>query len=178
MIRRVRVREETPGDHDRVREQNLAAFGGDDEARLVDGLRSDGLTIVSLVAEDDLGEVVGHIFFSPVEIVSRVEIVGQGEAVRVASLAPMAVRPDMQRQGIGTALVRKGIERCRETGWPAIIVVGHTEYYPRFGFNAEAVRHLGSPYAGPAFMGLDLRPGFLAGLRGEVRYPEPFSMFV
>src|ERR1051326_8619687 len=82
---------------------------------------------------------------------------------------------DRQRRGIGSALIVRGIEECRAAGWPAIIVVGHTGYYPRFGFSAALVSHLESPYAGTHFMGLELRSGALTRVFGRVRYPAAFG---
>ncbi|HMD36974.1 MAG TPA: N-acetyltransferase [Vicinamibacterales bacterium] len=161
------VRAEQPSDFEAVRNVNERAFRRTDEAALVDVLRDDTLLIASLVAIE--GRVVGHAMFS------RVWIDDASGVVPMASLAPMAVLPECQRKGIGAALIARGIEECRAGGWPAIVVVGHTDYYPRFGFSAEAVAHLASPYAGAYFMGLDLRPGALAHMRGRVRYPPVFD---
>ena len=164
------VRAENIADVAAIRAVNEAAFGGNDEARLVDALRESGGVIASIVGvgvDDD--RIVGHALFS------GVWIDGGGGSVTVASLAPMAVLPDTQRKGIGTALARAGIEMCRTAGYPAVIVVGHPEYYPRFGFTASAVAHLQSPYGGEAFMGLDLSAGFLSSVSGTVRYPAAFA---
>src|SRR5262245_17611562 len=162
------IRAEQPGDLADVRNVVERAFERRDEADLVDALRDDTLRIASLVAVD-ADRIVGHVMFS------RVWVVNAGVSVAVASLAPMAVRPECQRRGIGAALINRGIEVCRSAGWPAIVVVGHERYYPRFGFSAAAVAHLESPYAGPYFMGLDLRPDALASLRGAIRYPPGFD---
>jgi putative acetyltransferase len=162
------IRDEAPHDLETIRAVNRSAFDGEVEAALVDRLRDDAQVIASRVAEDQ-GRIVGHILFSPVWIE-----LGDRQTM-VASLAPMAVDSKVQRQGIGSALVRDGIEVCRRAGYPAVIVVGHPAYYPRFGFSARAVAHLDSPYAGDAFMGLDLVAGTLATLRGRVRYPSAFD---
>ncbi len=159
---------ERPSDFDSVREVLLGAFARTDEADLVDRLRDDALRIASLVAVEG-DRVVGHAMFS------RVWIDDGDATTAVASLAPVAVRPDCQRRGIGSALIERGIEVCRDGGWPAIVVVGHTAYYPRFGFSAASVAHLETAYAGDHFMGLELRPGALTALRGRVRYPECFG---
>lgn len=163
------IREETPRDHDAIREVNRLAFKGEDEAQLVDRLRADGLVVASLVAVEG-GRVVGHILFSelPIETPNGV--------VRAAALAPMAVRPERQRRGIGCALVRQGLEVCRERGHSIILVVGHPTYYPRFGFSAERAGNLRAPFSGDAFMALELTPGALEGVVGTVRYPEAFSL--
>lgn len=166
----VQIRDESPTDIPAIHALNCAAFGSDLEAQLVDRLRADGLFIRSRVAVTD-GRIVGHILFSGVSIEA------DGQAVAVPSLAPMAVLPESQRSGIGSALIEDGIACCRRDGWPAIIVVGHPEYYPRFGFSTRTVRHLDSPYAGEAFMGLELVPGALTERRGTVRYPKAFDAF-
>jgi putative acetyltransferase len=162
------IRHEGPGDAAAIAAVNRAAFGRDAEARLVDALRDAQVTIASIVALDG-PQIVGHALFSTVWIES------DADSAAIASLAPIAVLPAWQRLGIGTSLIRAGLEACRRGGSGAVIVVGHSAYYPRFGFTAAAVSHLDSPYGGDAFMGLDLQPGFLAGRRGTVRYPEAFA---
>ena len=164
------IRDEAHGDLEAVRRINCAAFGSDSEAQLVDLLRDEGVFIRSRVTEID-GRIVGHV------LLSRVWIENGEQILTVASLAPMAVQPDHQRRGIGSALVRDGIELCRQEGLPAIIVVGHPSYYPRFGFSSQTVAHLKSPYAGEAFMGLELVSRALTGVQGRVRYPSAFGAF-
>ena len=123
---------------------------------------------MSLVAVAD-GQLVGHILFSDLPIVTPDGV------VPALALAPLAVLPERQRQGVGIALTEQGIEACRQMGARIVIVLGHPEYYPRFGFSAELARPLESPYAGASFMALELVPGALAGVRGQVEYPPPFS---
>ena len=126
---------------------------------------------MSLVAEMD-GQVVGHILFS------RVAIVTEFGTVEALSLAPMAVMPDCQRQGIGSKLVEAGLEACRERGHKIIVVLGHPEFYPRFGFSAELAQPLESPFGGgDAWMALELVPGALEGVQGRVEFSPPFSEF-
>ncbi len=165
----ITIREEAQEDRPAIREINELAFGTPEEVELVDRLRSDGLVLASLVACDG-GEVVGHILFSELPIETA------GRRIRGAALAPMAVRPDRQRQGLGSALVRRGLEACRALGVEAVVVLGHPAYYPRFGFSAETARHLEAPFSGPAFMALELTPGVLDGVSGRVRYPPPFGL--
>lgn len=163
-----RIRDEAPADRDDIRAVHGAGFGRAAEADLVDALRRDGTAIVSLVAAAD-GRIVGHALFSALRIERH------GGTVRAAALAPLAVRPEWQRRGIGAALVRHGIARCRARGCAGVIVVGDPAYYGRFGFAAACVAGLLSPYAGPAFLGLEFEAGAFACSPGTVRYPEPFA---
>ena len=167
------IRPETPDDYAATRKVNLAAFGSPLEATLVERLRGDGLVIASLVAVDDAGQVVGHILFSPVTIMTT-----EGDRIQVASLAPMSVLPSHQRRGIGSMLVAHGIEVCRRAHYRAIVLVGHPSYYPRFGFSHAVVAGLKNPFvADEAFMGLELVRGTLSGIEGRVVYPEAFDEF-
>jgi putative acetyltransferase len=168
------VRSERPHDAPAVADLNRRAFGGPAEAALVDRLRAAGLAVASLVAEADEppNPIVGHILFS------RLPIDTPRTRLNAVALAPMAVAPERQRQGIGSALVREGLRVCRSAGESIVVVVGHPEYYPRFGFSAALARRLLSPYSGDAFMALALRPGALdeiAGGGGVVRYPPAFD---
>jgi predicted N-acetyltransferase YhbS len=163
------IRPETAADHEAVRHVNRLAFGQDDEARIVDALRNGGHSRVSLVAEVE-SRVVGHILFSDLPILT------DNNTVPALSLAPMAVLPEFQRKGVGSALVRKGLEVCRGTGHRIVVVLGHPAFYPRFGFSAKLAEPLTSPFGGrAAWMALDLVPGALAGVSGWVRYPPPFG---
>jgi len=164
------IRQESAADHAAIREVNRQAFDGDAEADLVDSLRASGDVIVSLVAVENR-EIVGHILFSNLAIETEHGI------IPAVSLAPMAVLPKCQRQGIGSSLVRRGLEFCRERGQSIVIVVGHPEFYPRFGFSAELATPLRSPYsgAGEAWMAAELVPGALYGVTGTVRYPAAFG---
>lgn len=117
------VRIETPGDAPAIRVVNEEAFGRPDEADLVDRLRENGKVTLSLVASED-GRIVGHILFT--------DMLGTGQ--RLVGLAPMAVGRDLQRQGIGKALVSEAMGFLREQGYHGIVVLGHPTYYPRFGF--------------------------------------------
>jgi len=166
------VRAEKTGDADErsaIRSINEAAFGSQEEADLVDRLSTDGVVIVSLVAEV-LEEIVGHILFS------RMSIETAGGSVSAAALAPMAVLPEHQRRGIGGRLIRHGLNWLRGHGEQIVIVVGHPNYYPRFGFSSEKARSLESPFNQAAFMAMELSPGALDGVRGTVRYPAAFGI--
>jgi putative acetyltransferase len=162
------IREETVADAVAVRRVNELAFEGTEEADIVDALRSAGAVTLSLVALAE-GEVVGHIVFSPVTVETPT---GVEEHV---GLAPMAVRPDHQRSGIGAAMVRHGLTSLRERGHRAVVVLGHPDYYPRLGFERASRFGLRWEHECPdeAFMALELRPGALEHARGIVRYrPE------
>lgn len=127
------IRHETPADIPRLRSLNVAAFPTPAEARLVDALRENEKFTLSLVAEK-AGEVVGHILFTDIVMEPG------GTRARVVGLAPMAVHPGCQGRGIGSALVKRGVEDCRELGYRAIVVLGYPEFYARFGFG-PASRH-------------------------------------
>ena len=135
---------------------------------LVDALRDGGYGRVSLVAEDP--GIVGHVLFSDLPIVTATG------TVSALSLAPVAVVPAAQRRGIGSALIRRGLDLCRERGHRIVVVLGHAEYYPRFGFSADLARPLRSPFHGEHWMAMELTPGALTGLAGDVRYPPPFGI--
>lgn len=164
------IRPETPDDVARVREINTLAFGQAGEAVLVDRLRTNCAEAISLVAEDDA--VVGYILFTPVTIENTGRpLVGMG-------LAPMAVHPDRQRNGIGSQLVRRGLEILRDRNCPFVVVVGHPEYYPRFGFERASRRKLASQWEGipdEAFMVRVLDETTMTGVSGVARYRAEFD---
>lgn len=166
---RVTVREETLKDLDAIREVNRQAFGDEVEARLVDVLRDGGYARLSILAEE-AGQVVGHILFSDLPIIT------QTGTLPALALAPMAILPNHQRKGIGSCLVREGLRACAEAGHRIVVVLGHPDYYPRFGFSARLAERLKAPFSGPAFMALELVPGALENVTGEVRYPPPFGL--
>lgn len=166
----IAIRPERPADHESVYRLNCEAFDTDLEARLVESLRSRDDPAVSLVAVLDK-RIVGHALFTPVAVEQS-----PGEAVLMA-LGPMAVLPVHQRQGIGSKLVRAGLEACRAAGAAAVFVLGHAEYYPRFGFE-RASQH-GLRFKDGAldsyFMVIELGAGALRQLSGEVRYLPEFD---
>ncbi|HEX2229863.1 MAG TPA: N-acetyltransferase, partial [Candidatus Binatia bacterium] len=139
------------------------------EADLVDALREQARPVVSLVAEA-ADRVVGHIMFSPVSLAGHPNL-------KIMGLAPLAVTPCYQRQGIGSALVHAGLDRCRQLGVGSIVVLGHPEYYPRFGFSTASQFGLTCAYNVPdeAFMVLELQPGYLANTSGLIQYHVAFS---
>lgn len=166
------IRPETGADVDAIRRVNDLAFGTTGEGRLVDALRAAATPFVSLVAEDD-GEIVGHIAFSPVTVERE-----DGRRFTIAGLAPMTVTPSRQKEGIGSMLVEAGLDACRRAGFTAVVVLGHPEYYPRFGFAPASRSGLRSEYDVPdeAFMLMELAPGGADELRGLARYHAAFAL--
>jgi putative acetyltransferase len=164
------IRVELEGDRQGVRRVNEAAFGQAAEADLVDALRSAGAAEVSLVAEAD-GQIVGYFLFSPVSVAEA------GESPKIAGLAPMAVLPSYQRRGIGSLLVKQGLEDCRKAGMQAVVALGHPDYYPRFGFRRASTFGLRCEFDAPdeAFMALELTPNILSGNGGEDQYHPAFK---
>jgi putative acetyltransferase len=162
----IEIRDEQPDDIAAIRAVNLEAFGQADEGRIVDALRANGAATLSLVAVDN-GTVVGHIMFSPLSV----------GAVQGAGLGPMAVRPTQQRQGIGSRLVEAGVARLRASGCPFIVVLGHPEFYPRFGFRPAAIHGVTCEWDVPseAFMVALLDPAVAGLLRGVARYRPEFT---
>jgi len=167
------IRPERPEDISSIYALNKSAFGQDNEARLVDALHESDVFIpeLSLVAEIN-GEIVGHILFTRLKIVS-----GSGIKHESLALAPMAVSPDRQRQGIGTKLVTHGLAKAKELGFDSVIVLGHKEYYPRFGFVPASRWNIKAPFkcSDAFFMALELREGSLKDVSGTVEYPQEFS---
>jgi putative acetyltransferase len=164
------IRHEQAEDASRIREVNELAFGQPAEADLVDRLRQACTDSLSLVAEDDA--VVGHILFTPVVVESA------GRRVLGTGLAPMAVLPDRQRQGVGSQLVRRGLDILRERGCPFVVVVGHPAYFPRFGFEHASAHGLASQWEGvpdAAFMVLVLDLHAMAGVSGVAKYRAEFN---
>jgi len=163
------LRAEEDDDHDSVYVLNSSAFDTAAEAKLVNALREQARPVISIVAELD-GRVVGHILFSPVSLSGHPRL-------KLTGLAPMAVLPEHQRLGIGSALVREGIGQCRQLGFEAVVVLGHPEYYPRFGFSPASDFGIDSEYGVPenTFMAIELRTGALDGKKGRAKYHPAFD---
>jgi putative acetyltransferase len=165
----VTIRAETTADHSMIRQVNETAFGGAEEADLIESLRRERVVLLSLVAASDR-RIVGHILFS------RMSVDTSSGSVDAVALAPLAVLPGYQRRGIGGTLIRAGVDQLRGLGERLVIVVGHPDYYPRFGFSTTLARSLESPFPPDAFMALPLLPGGLEGIEGRVRYPRAFGL--
>ena len=163
------IRAEEPKDWAAVSAVTQSAFETPAEARLVGVLREQARPVVSLVTEKD-GSILGHILFSPVVLPAHPEL-------KIMGLAPMAVAPAHQRKDIGSARVRAGLEQCRKLGFGAVVVLGHPDYYPRFGFLPAMRFGIGCEYEAPveAFMLVELQPGYLHGASGKVKYHAAFS---
>ena len=159
------IRYARSADHPAIADIVAQAFGQPDEARLVERLRANGDVVFELVSEAD-GALDGHILFSRL---------WADRAEMFAALAPLAVRPDRQRGGVGAALVRAGLESAREFGAHGVLVLGDPAYYPRFGFAPETAAQVRAPFSGlAAFMAVALEPGAF-DLPLSVVYPEAFS---
>jgi putative acetyltransferase len=163
------IRKEDPKDFAAVHAVNASAFETDAEANLVDVLRMEAQPIISLVAEE-AGVVVGHILFSPVFLSGFHDL-------KIMGLGPMAVIPKYQHKGIGSALAKTGLEFCKRIGYGAVIVLGHPEYYPRFGFRPSVLYDITCEYDVPenVFMVLELQPGYLDGSSGVIKYHPAFT---
>ena len=166
------IRPEKIKDYTAIHEVNELAFGSRAEADLIEDLRKSDNFIpeLSLVAVRK-GEVIGHILFSPIVIKSKERVIS------ALALAPMAVHPKFQNQGVGTKLVWQGLEDCQRLGHKIVIVIGHPGYYPRFGFLPALDKGLNVPFPVPdeAFMVMELVPGALEATKGEIIYPPAFQ---
>jgi putative acetyltransferase len=161
------IRIERPGDEGGIHAVHAAAFPTDAEARLVDLLRDAGHLSLSLVAEVD-DTIVGHVAFSPVAVAGVLNVLG---------LAPVAVRPAWQRQGIGARLITEGIATARARGAEFVVLLGEPAYYSRFGFRPAAEWGLTDEYrGGPAFQALELHEGAIPRGAGLVRYGPEFAL--
>ena len=165
------IRQEKPEDIDDIHALNELAFGQPQEANIIDKLRINCDNLLSLVAIENT-KVVGHILFSPVEIES------QHGGIKGMGLAPMAVFPEMHRKGIGTQLVKSGIKNLRKMQCPFVIVLGHPEYYPRFGFERASLYGIKCQWEGipdDAFMILWLDKSKMNRVSGLAKYRDEFN---
>ncbi len=162
----VKIRQECSDDGEAIRAVNVAAFGRPQESVIVDALRTNGAIALSLVGV--LGKrIVSHVLYSAVSI----------DRVAGAGLGPMAVLPEFQRKGIGSELIRSGNDILRQRGCPFIVVLGHPEYYPRFGFRPASAHGVHCQWAVPenAFMILFLHRPKMLGVSGVAKYRDEFS---
>lgn len=152
-----------------IRAVNEAAFGEVGEADLVEQLREHGSVLASLLAEFEAA-IIGHVLFS------RMHIDTASGMVPAVALAPVAVLPEHQRNGIGQRLITHGLELLRTRSERIVIVLGHPSYYPRFGFSTDKAALLEAPFPREAFMAMELVHGALVGVQGKVIYPPPFGI--
>jgi putative acetyltransferase len=165
------IRPERDGDAAAIHAVHTSAFSTDAEARLVDELRKNAHASVSMVAVLEDG-IIGHVLFSPVSIEPN------STSARGAGLAPVGVRPEHQRQGVGGELIQAGIEECRRAAFDFIVVLGEPGYYRRFGFRRALAAGLANDYGvDEEFMLLELNPRSLKGACGVVIYSSEFLMF-
>jgi putative acetyltransferase len=157
------IRDEERADIPAIRKIVEEAFLQPAEAKLVDRLRADGEAVISAVAVD-AGQVVGHIMFSRMNA-----------PFRALGLAPVAVKPILQRNGIGSELIRWGLDRAKTNKWQSVFVLGDPKFYGKFGFSVELAGGFESPYAGEHFMALALN-GALPATTGKVEYAAAFKM--
>lgn len=166
----IALREATGSDNEAIRGVLERAFGQPDEARLVEALRQGGRVILELVAEEN-EQVVGHILYS------ELPLEGAGRMVRGAALAPLSVDPAFQRRGVGGALIKLSLAQLAFEGVEVLVVLGHPEYYTRFGFSAAQAAGIEHPFPpGPHFMAMELEPGVLDGFRGRAVYAPEFGV--
>lgn len=145
---------------------NTLAFGGPEESRIVESLLFDGDDLLSLVAVADNDAIVGHIQFFPIDVRGN-------EPGQFAGLGPMCVHPDHQKSGIGGNLIRSGLTQLKTRGIQKVFVLGHPEYYPKFGFSVDHTAGFAAAWGGPAFMAIELNSG--GPDFGELVYPQAFS---
>lgn len=169
----IEVREEKIEDHDAISLILQETFGGEDEVRLVQNLRETDQFIpeLSLVALHNRRDPVGYILYSEISIHTSEKVVTS------LALAPVAVTPEMQHEGIGSLLIKEGLMRATSLGYRHVVVLGHENYYPRFGFVPASEKHITGPFdAGDAFMVKELKKDSLKDISGKVVYPKPFGV--
>lgn len=167
-----KIRAEKQEDFAGIREVNDLAFHYGDESKLVDAIRESDRYIpeLSIVAVTEDNRVIGHILLSIIDIES------ENAVIPTVALAPMAVRPDFQGQGIGSALVRAGLSECKRLGFGHVVLIGHPDFYPKFGFTSAREKGLEAPIPVPdsVFLACELVEGALKGINGTIKYPPAF----
>jgi predicted N-acetyltransferase YhbS len=165
------IRNEKKEDYNEIKRINDLAFGQENEGKMIEAFRKtkDYNNLLSLIAETK-GKIIGHILFYPIKIKNK------KEEYTVLSLAPMAVHPEFQNKGIGSKLVKRGLEIAKELNFGIVIVVGHPKYYPRFGFTPAKNWDITLPFDVPddVFLALELNENALKYCSGTVEYPKEF----
>lgn len=169
----IQIRPETVADQQSIYRLIELAFGQSNESRLVDLFRKDDcfipeLSLVALMNE----QIIGHIIFTKIVIKGE-----EGRETASLALAPMAVLPEHQKSGVGGKLIRAGLAAAKKIGHQSVIVMGHKDYYPKFGFVPAERWEIGTHYEVPSeyFMAMELLPGALSNAKGIVEYSAPFS---
>ena len=168
----VRIRPCNDAEDERIAFIVRRAFGGEAEVQLVRDLRADGAMVCESVAEREGAGLIGHVAFS------RLDLCSGDATIQAAALAPLAVLPTHQRQGVGSALVEHGLTQLRGMNIALAVVLGDPALYSRFGFSALLARFLQAPYAGDGFQALELLPGALGKRNWQVTYPAAFAKLV
>ncbi|OGP90622.1 MAG: GNAT family N-acetyltransferase [Deltaproteobacteria bacterium RBG_19FT_COMBO_43_11] len=167
------IKPERKDDYAQITKINDASFEQPNEGRLVANLRKNKIFIpqLSLVAQMD-DDIVGHILFFPIKVVD------EGREHKSIALAPVSVHPSYQKKGIGSALIKEGLARCKKEGFQSVIFLGHPDYYPRFGFKPASLWKISAPFDVPdeAFMAIELKENALKNVRGVIQYPEEFNV--
>jgi putative acetyltransferase len=168
----ITIRPEQKEDLNAIREVNTLAFKRENEANLVDAIRGSEFFVPELSLVAITNEVIGHILFSLVSIETK-----DRGTVQTLGLAPMAVKPKFQNKGIGSALVREGLRKCEELGFEHVVVLGHPNFYPKFGFVPAKTKGIESPFKvrDEVFMVCELKNGSLNEMSGKVKYPPFFD---
>jgi putative acetyltransferase len=165
------IRKETPADFESIKEVNNLAFHQIQEGELIENLRKKAEFVpeLSLVAIHK-NKIVGHILYFPIIIITEKNV------VRTLSLAPMAVLPDYQKKGIGGTLIKAGLEKAKELGFISVVVLGHPEYYPRFGFRKASDWKIKEPFGVPdeVMMVIELKEGALGFGGGLIDFPKEY----
>lgn len=169
----ITIREECPEDIIAIRDVNQQAFGQHQESQLIDDLRANKGILLSLVATLN-DRVIGHILYSPVSVNIN------GDSIIGAGLGPMAVLPEYQRQGIGSKLIDTGNNMLQKSGFPFIVVLGHPEYYPRFGFKPASAYGIKCEWDVPddVFMVMFFDQTIVKQISGLAKYRQEFSSVV
>ncbi|MCK5566487.1 MAG: N-acetyltransferase [Actinomycetia bacterium] len=164
------IRKEEEKDYKNIYEVNRLAFEQENESKLIEKIRvgSNFIPDLSLVADIN-NRIVGHILFSKIKIIGN-------SIFETLALAPMAVLPELQKRGIGSNLINRGMEKAKELGFDSIIVLGHKDYYPRFGFKRASKWNIKCCFEVPdeVFMAVELINGALKGKEGTIEYPDEF----
>ena len=164
----VTVRPAEAGDAAAIRQVHLRAFPTSSEAELVERLERDGDSVISLVALDG-DRLVGNV------VLSRMSVEADGRSLYALGLAPVAVLPERQGQGVGSRLIGAGIDQARSCGAEILFLLGEPDFYGRFGFSTDAARPFASPYAGPYFQALPLNEDYRSPASGTAEYPPAFA---